>query len=470
MDLEFALGDEINTPFGQAIVRQILSKTIKIELLSGVMRGQLIFIDPLKYAEEITFIKKIRPVVPKPPIVQPPPGTKIDRPILTQKRCIDSLRFGLVPTDYISELTLGFDTLKKWTESTLPHANHGNPSVHQIIGPFGEGKSHTLSIIRHLAFQEGYLVGSVEVDGKEVSLSKPETFLFHLFSALEGKNLNRAMPIIDVYRKALKRGFNGPFVAKSGHIDRIHEMYNLIGILERYGYLDDLGYLLEDVLTCSEDITASEVKAILIDETKDRINRNDIRLYPLIGRAVIDRPNEFIEALVATALVGKLAGYQGLIVTVDECEVEEALLAGENYRRKEQIFDALSTYFSGISKYVPAPLTLYFASVPSSSSEGDDSIEIDHIVQESTGKTYTLAPFNGWDPANNEQLAIVERIHDIYKKCYGCDGVSAETLIQNLNTIMTDTDIYDSGGIRFFMKRYISLLDSMYGPPSHGIA
>jgi len=310
----------------------------------------------------------------------------------------------------------------------------------------------------------------VEVDGKEVSLSKPETFLFHLLSTLEGKNLNRAMPIIDVYRKALKMGFNGPFIAKSGHIDRIHEMYNLIGILERYGYLDDLGYLLEDVLTCSEDITASEAKAILIDETKDRINRNDIRLYPPIGRIVQDRPNEFIEALVATALVGKLAGYQGLIVTVDECEVEEALLAGENYRRKEQIFDALSTYFSGVSTYVPAPLTLYFASVPSSSSGRDDSIEIGHIVQESMGKTYTLAPFNGWDPTNNEQLTIVERIHDIYKKCYECDGVSEETLIQNLNTIMTDADIYDSGGIRFFMKRYISLLDSIYGPPSHEIA
>jgi len=115
MDLEFALGDEINTPFGQAIVRQILSKTIKIELLSGVMRGHLIFIDPLKYAEEITFIKKIQQVVPKHSNDQPPPGARIDRSILTQKRCIDSLRFGLVPTDYISELTLGFDTLKKWT-------------------------------------------------------------------------------------------------------------------------------------------------------------------------------------------------------------------------------------------------------------------------------------------------------------------------------------------------------------------
>lgn len=466
--MELAIGDEINTPFGQAIVRQIFSKTIKIELASGVMKGQLIFLDPEKYTEGITIIKKGIPgggLTPRgrQSITSPP----ADLPVLIHKRCIDALRFGLVPTDYTSELTLGFESIKKWTESTLPHENRGSPSVHQIIGPFGEGKSHTLSIIRHLALQEGYLVGSVEVDGKEVSLSKPETFLFHLFSTLKGKNLNNAMPIIELYRKALRQNYKGPFIAKSGHVDRIHEMYNLIGILERYGYLDDLGYLLEDVLTCSEDVTATDVKAILIDETKERINRSDIRVYPLIGRNVQNRPDEFIEALVATALIGKLAGFQGLIVTVDECEVEEELLAGENKKRKEQVFNALLKYFSGVSNYVQSPLTLYFASVPS---QRDDSVQIDHIIEKSKGTHYSLTPFKGWDPSDMEQLTIVKRVHDIYKKSYGCNGASEEILYDKLKTIMVDSDIYDSGGIRFFIKRYISLLDSMYGPPTHSVS
>jgi len=333
------------------------------------MKGQFIFLDPKRYEEEIVFIERKPPAVPKPPTVKPPPTTKLGQYNLEQRRCIDSLRFGLVPIDYISELTLGFDSIKKWTETTFPHTNRYVPSIHQIIGPFGEGKSHILSIIRYLAYQEGYLVGNIEVDGKEISLSKPKTFLFHLLSTLKGKNLNKAMPIIDVYRKSLKQGFKGPFVTKSMEIDPIHQMYNLITILERYGYLDDLEYLLEEVLMCSEDITASEVRAILIDETKDRINRNDIQVYPFIGRKVEDHPNDFIKVLIGTTLIGKLAGYQGFIITIDECEVEETLLTKENYNRKRQIFNTLSTYFSGSSKYTPAPLALYFASVPSSSSK-----------------------------------------------------------------------------------------------------
>jgi len=51
----------------------------------------------------------------------------------------------------------------------------------------------------------------------------------------------------------------------------------------------------------------------------------------------------------------------------------------------------------------------------------------------------------GWDATNNEQLMIVRKIHDVYKKCYDCNGISDEILIQNLNKIMTDPDNSDSG-------------------------
>lgn len=462
---EVGLGDQLETKFGSAIVRQILSKTIKIELLSGVMKGQFIFLDYEKHAKDIHITQKSQQPKSKAP-EHPIPPTDKDLPILSYKSCIDSLRFGLVPTDYIRTLTLGFGGIKKWTQSTLPHENQDRPSVNQIIGPFGEGKSHTLSIIRYLALQEGYLVGRVEVDGKEISLAKPDKFLYHLFSTIEGKDIQSAMPIIEIYRKALKKGYRGPFVAKSGEIDRIHEMYNLIGLLERYEFLDDLGYLIEEVLTCSEDMTVSDVKEKLIDETKGRIDQSDIRLYPIIGRTLKDRPREFVEALVATALVAKLAGYKGLIITVDECEVEEALLTPKERKFRETIFDALSSYFSGNSKYVTSPLGLYFASVPSISYELDDSMRIDSIVSGSNGKTSTIEPFYGWNSEDTEQLAMVKSIHDIYRRSYGCDGVDERVIIQKLDESLKGADIYDSGGIRYFMKRYISLLDTIYGPPN----
>ncbi len=464
MELVFSVGDEIQTPYGPAIVRHLFTKTVKIELLSGVMKGQQILLDCEKSASIIKILKK-KPSETTTPLQKTEVPAEKKRPPLSQKRCVDALRFGLVPMENISELTLGYGEIKEWAMSTFPHQNQDRPLVHHIIGPFGEGKSHTLSIIRHLALQEGYLVSRVEVDGKQVTLSKPDTFLFSLFSTFEGKDLPKNMPLIETYRKAIRKGFNGPYVAQPGDLDRIHLMYNLIRLLDRYEYLDEQGYLIDEVLTCNEDITATEVKAILIDETKDRIPQKDIVLFPIIGREVKKRPNEFVEALVGTSLVGKLAGYKGLIVTIDECEVDESISTSIELQRKTDVFDALIAYFSGQSKYVSAPIALYFASVPTQSENDDEYYQIDSLVSESLGQYYTVPPFEGWNHDNEDQMSLVNKIHEIYKESYQCDGVRQDNLIRDLDTLMQGPETYDSGGIRYFMKRLIGLLDSTYGPP-----
>lgn len=462
--MDFSVGDEIQTPYGPAIVRHLFTKTLKIELLSGVMKGQQILIDYEKSAALIKILKK-KPSETITPLQITEVRVEKERSTLSQKRCIDALRFGLVPMEYISELTLGYEEIKNWAISTLPHQNQDRPLVHHIVGPFGEGKSHTLSIIRYLALQEGYLVSRVEVDGKQVTLAKPDTFLFSLFSTLEGKDLPKNMPVIETYRKAIQKGFNGPYVAQPGDLDRIHEMYNLIRLLDRYEYLDELGYLIDAVLTCNEDVTSTEVKAILIDETKDRIPQKDINLFPIIGRTVKNRPNEFVEALVGTSLVGKLAGYKGLIVTIDECEVDESISTSTELKRKIDIFDALIAYFTGNSKYVKAPIALYFASVPTQYEYEDEYCQIDTLVSGSLGQYYNLTPFTGWDHNNTGQVSLVKKIHEIYKESYHCDEIGQENLIRDLDPLMKDPEIYDSGGIRYFMKRLIGLLDSTYGPP-----
>jgi len=141
MALEFALGDKIKTPFGHAIVRQILSKTIKIELLSGVMKGQFIFLDPLRYEDEIVFIEREPPPVPKSPTVKPPPTTKLGQYNLERRRCIDSLRFGLVPIDYISELTLGFDSIKNGQTLPSPTRTLAIPRFIKLLDHLGREKA-----------------------------------------------------------------------------------------------------------------------------------------------------------------------------------------------------------------------------------------------------------------------------------------------------------------------------------------
>ncbi len=80
------------------------------------------------------------------------------------------------------------------------------------------------------------MVGRVEVDGKEISLAKPDKFLCHLFSTIEGKDIQSdAMPSLKYTVKHLKRGYGVLLLQNQGKL--IESMKcRLIGLLERYEF------------------------------------------------------------------------------------------------------------------------------------------------------------------------------------------------------------------------------------------
>lgn len=110
-------------------------------------------------------------------------------------KTIEALRFGLVPTTRLPELTLGFEKARSWVLSRLP-APRGNRVVSQVNGPFGTGKSHMMALIRCLAMKEGYAVAQVEVDGSQVSLSQPADLLAKLWQSVKAEGLPVMNPLL----------------------------------------------------------------------------------------------------------------------------------------------------------------------------------------------------------------------------------------------------------------------------------
>jgi len=468
------LGDTIDHKFGKAIIRQIqhqgLTNKVKIELADGPLKGQMLTILlSLSDSETTEDISARIAVEPSTLGIVKSRDSKKTRD-LHKQRCIESLRFGLVPEEFIEDLTLGFDNIKKWTLSTFPDKNKNSPVVHQVSGHFGDGKSHFMSIIRYLAFNQGYLVGRLSVDGQQVSFSKPGTLLHSLFTSLKGKDLSRSMPLLNVYCKAIQKQYNGPSVAPKGKIDKIHENYNLVRLLERNKLLEDCEHLIDSVITCSDDITTTDAITEIKAECRGRsgIKPSDIKIYSMISVKVENHPDDFVEALIGTTLLARLAGYKGLVITIDEYEVEDSVLGGKSLSRAEEILEVFKDYVEGNAEYPKVPLALYFASVPKPEENRDGTL-VSQLIAVSNGKENTIPPFEGWDAKNPEQVKLVEKIHTLYQDCYSPTNISTDTLIENLTRIMNTPEIYDSGGIRFFIKHYISLLDTMYGPPHNRV-
>ena len=97
-------------------------------------------------------------------------------PDIQQRRAaVEALRFGLVPPSCIENVTAGFSYLERWILDRLPHLKGGAPTFSEVCGPFGTGKSHTMAVVRFVAEREGYATAQVEVDGRRISFSDPES-------------------------------------------------------------------------------------------------------------------------------------------------------------------------------------------------------------------------------------------------------------------------------------------------------
>lgn len=392
---------------------------------------------------------------PVPPSVKTPtvPAPAVRKEIQLRQD-VEALRFGLVPKARLEDLTIGFSGLEDWIGQRLPHQNGGGTKVSEICGPFGTGKSHTAAVVRHVARKLNYLTARVEVDGRTVSLSDPERLLNSLWPTLVGPGLESATPIVDLYVKAAARTSLIPRVAPRG-IDRVEQNYQVVRSLHRAGVLDSHAYELEALLESSDEFTANEVMRSL--KRDGRLTFTDTRVYRMIGKSVGDRPYDFVESLAGVALAARLAGYEGLAVTIDEFEVESYALSPKMQMRAWQVLSVLREYLAGETAHRPAPIALFIATVGEEGHLGDAVVQL--LVDGENDGRYRLRSMSR---ANRGTLA--RRIHSLYCDAYAVDDAFDPSLAEGVEESLA-ASAGDSDITRSFIKRYVGRLDWVYGPP-----
>lgn len=171
-----------------------------------------------------------------------------------------------------------------------------------------------------------------------------------------------------------------------------------------------------------------------------------------------DRPKDFIESLAGHALIAKLAGYKGMIITIDEFEVEH-LLSRQQFIRVTNILNLLTEYLGQNTDLIPAPIGIFVATTGQDGNVGDSVL--DYIVNNSDGERYEIRALSKQD-----RVQLANKIYSIYSDTYGIEGSFNQELFNTTENELEKNDINNSGLVRAFIKRYIGKLDSVYGPPS----
>lgn len=98
-------------------------------------------------------------------------------------RTIYRLRSGLPPAEHLQDLTTGAEALLARSRSLF---DTGNDTVRwmQVTGDYGQGKSHTLTLLKELAQQQNYATCYLSCDGSASALNHPQRFLPVLVSTL----------------------------------------------------------------------------------------------------------------------------------------------------------------------------------------------------------------------------------------------------------------------------------------------
>ena len=153
------------------------------------------------------------------------------------------------------------------------------------------------------------------------------------------------------------------------------------------------------------------------------------------------------------AKLAELAGYSGLVITIDEFEVERN--NNRSFKRVCDLLAVLGSYWETDTDHPDVPISLFFATVPTSGSIGDQFV--DALVEDQVDGFYEL-PI--WNQQHRSQFAA--RVYHLYSEAYALDEPYDISITERVENAISDRGEHGPSVMRFFAKEYLSALDSVY--------
>lgn len=321
------------------------------------------------------------------------------------RRAIVALRLGQVLESHVDRLSVGLDQISKQFDVGLQSTRAHRPVFMLVEGAWGQGKTHLLTLLTAAAVRDGFAVCSVVMDGVGVTLSDPMQLLEAITNGIRfpGDALPGGLSI------------NLAKARRQGNLERLGHLGATL-LAEVFDQIPAAAFENYEALQIIEDYLGLSMLGSNAQHRLEVLGYRGIRLPSLRARRIADRVKRFTDLLFNWTWLCAVAGARGLVVILDELDVEYASTARRNQQamqlreRRQELLEALRRL-----RDQRLPLMLAFASAPA-------GVDIDPEYDASTNLPEVIGPLDAHIhapvPGHDELQELVAKVTELYLDAY----------------------------------------------------
>ncbi len=376
---------------------------------------------------------------------------------------IEELRKGSVPVEYVPFFTVGRKNWLDFIGDDLDHyISQGGSKVRFISGDYGDGKTHFMSLIQHIAMDRGFAVSFVVLT-REVPIHKFETVYQTIVKQLKGNfsGIGIRRMLMNWLEKLSQTVMQG----KKEDIEK--NQTQLVGELREIqgmdiNFVNALIALVNNRFSPAfkddEDLRDSAREVLLHWFEGGRVTKKELKPFQIYEFLNKTNSKQFLNSLI---LFLRYTGHQGLILLMDEMETvvaQSASIRNAAYENVRLLIDN-----SESSEY----LHIFFSIIPDVliSEKGFKSYDALWSRVRSVGQPGKLN-FRGvlvdlhQTPLKTEELVelgkCLRTIHGISFRWNSTDTIT-DDLIEKI--CMNQKRMGVLSEVRLFIKQLIRILD-----------
>lgn len=371
---------------------------------------------------------------------------------------IESLRKGLVPTEYVAFFTVGRQNWLRFVEEDLDHfIAEGGGKARFINGDYGDGKTHFMSVIRQLALQKGF-ASSFVVLTRETPIHKFELVYRELVLQLRGRFEGSGLrPLLSLWvEEQRKAGLDRAALSHSlSLVPKLDVNFaNALAALVHSQPQNEAKMTPEG--HAEEAVSPQELLFQWFEGKK--IAKKELAKFHIFETLNKANSKTFLQSLIAFL---KLTGHKGLILLLDE--LETVLAQGASVRAA--VYENIRLLMDNAehSEY----LHLFFSLIPDVllSEKGFKSYDALWSRVRSIGDTEalnyrsTLIDLHKTPLKRQEMVNLgvsLRKIHEISYR-WNADDAASDRLIEEMCKKQEELGVLSE--VRLFIKQMIRFLD-----------